>query len=161
MDQRTARFTDRMGSLLEAEGFPPIAGRLFGLLLLRDDACSLDELAAALCVSKASVSTNARLLAAHGSIERTGRPGDRRDYYRVTPDLFNRMMAQRLARWQSFTEAVHEGRRSLAIGSPDVAARLADYEAAYAYMTAEIGKALRRWRAPTGKARRPRRRSRR
>ena len=74
-------------------------------------------------VSKASVSTNARLLADQGVIERVTRPGDRRDYYHVAPDLFSRMMTQRLARWQRFTEAVGEARRTLPLRSERVRAR--------------------------------------
>jgi hypothetical protein len=53
MDPRTTRFTDRLAMLFENDGQPPIAGRIFGLLLLSDDALSLDELAEDLGVSKA------------------------------------------------------------------------------------------------------------
>ncbi len=146
MDAHTARFTERIGQILEADGFPPIAGRIFGLLLLRDEPCSLDEVAGALDVSKASVSTNARLLADQGVLEPMTRPGDRRDYYRITPDLFTHMMEQRLARWQSFTEAVGEARRSLPLRSPAVGQRLARFEAEYSYMAQAITHALARWR---------------
>ena len=90
MDPRTSRFTDRLAMLFENDGQPPIAGRIFGLLLLSDDALSLDELAEALGVSKASASTNARLLAQLGVVEQVRRPGSRRDYYRMVPDLFER-----------------------------------------------------------------------
>ena len=34
----------------------------------------------------------------------------RRDYYRVAADLFERSMAQRLARWRRLTEVIVEGR---------------------------------------------------
>jgi len=103
MDLHTTRFTGRIARLFEADGFPPIAGRIFGLLLLSEDPRSLDDLAQGLGVSKASVSTNARRLATEGVLERVPRPGDRRDYYRVTPDLFTRLMTERLSRWKSFT----------------------------------------------------------
>ena len=117
MDPRTGRFTDRLATLFENDGQPPIAGRIFGLLLLSDDALSLDELADDLGVSKASASTNARLLAQLGVVEQVRRPGSRRDYYRMVPDLFERSMAQRLARWRRFTEVIGEGRRTLPLAS--------------------------------------------
>ena len=147
MHAHTARFAERTGQLLEADGFPPIAGRIFGLLLLRDDPCSLDEVAHALRVSKASVSTNARLLAANGVIERVTRAGDRRDYYHVAPDLFSRMMTQRLARWRAFTDAVGEVRRTVPRHSAAVRKRLAEYADAYTYMSGAIQTALERWPA--------------
>ena len=104
MDTATSQFTDRMGLLFEAEGRPRIAGRIFGYLLLSDDPRSLDQLADSLRVSKASASTNARLLADQGVLERVCRPADRHDYYHVAPDLFARTMAERMRRWQRFAE---------------------------------------------------------
>ncbi len=152
MDAVTTQFTDRMGVLFEAEGQPPIAGRIFGCLLVSDDPRSLDELAGALRVSKASVSTNARMLADRGVLERVCRPADRRDYYAVAPDLFSRTMAERLRRWQRFTEAVGEARRTLPIRSKRVRLRLGGYEKAYAYMVDAIGSALDRWERGAGQA---------
>jgi DNA-binding transcriptional regulator GbsR (MarR family) len=151
MDTATSRFTDRMGLLFEAEGQPPIAGRIFGYLMVSEEACSLDQIAEALQVSKASVSTNARRLADAAVLERVCRPADRHDYYRMAPELFSRTMAERLRRWQRFTEAVGEARRTLPIRSERVRARLRGYETAYAYMVDAIGDALDRWQAgPAG-----------
>jgi len=151
MDTATTHFTDRMGLLFEAEGQPRIAGRIFGYLLVSDDPRSLDQLAGALSVSKSSVSTNARRLAEMGVLERVCRPADRHDYYGVAPDLFSRTMAERLKRWQRFTEAVGEARRTLPIRSERVRARLRGYETAYAYMVDAIGDALDRWdHVPSG-----------
>ncbi len=160
MDARTSRFTDRLAVLFEHDGLPPIAGRVFSLLLLSDEALSLDELAEDLGVSKASASTNARLLAQLGVVEQVRRPGSRRDYYRMAPDLFERSMAQRLARWQRFTEAIGEGRRTLPLVSAEVRERLEQYESAFSYMVDAIARALAQWRgvpsrrlAPTGSGR--------
>jgi DNA-binding transcriptional regulator GbsR (MarR family) len=146
MDSLTARFTDRLALLFEHDGQPPIAGRIFGLLLLSDDALSLPELAQSLGVSKASVSTNTRLLARLGMIEPVRRQGSRRDYYRIAPDLFERSMALRLARWRRFTEVIGEGRRTLPLASADVRERLEQYESAFSYMAAAIGRAMVQWR---------------
>lgn len=144
MDSRTARFTERMGQIFEADGFPRIAGRLFGLLMLREEPSSLNHLAATLGVSKASVSTNARLLASHGVIERADVPHDRRDYYQIIPNFFMRMMEERLERWRTFADVVGEGRRTLPRHSPAVRRRLADYAAGYAQVTHSIQTTLAR-----------------
>jgi DNA-binding transcriptional regulator GbsR (MarR family) len=146
MDSRTQQFTDRLALLFEHDGQPPIAGRIFGLLLLTDDALSLDELADSLGVSKASASTNARLLAQLGMLEQVRRQGSRRDYYRIAPELFERSMAQRLARWRRFTEVIGEGRRTLPLPSAEVRRRLERYESAFTYMADAIGQAMVQWR---------------
>lgn len=145
MDAQTVNFIERMGLVLESDGLPRIAGRIFGLLLVSEDARSLDDLAAELHVSKGSVSTNARLLEQRGLLERVCRPADRRDYYSVPPDLFIHTMAQRLARWQRFHEAIGAARTSLPIRSPEVRDRLEEYEQAYAFMSQVIRDALNRW----------------
>ena len=146
MDTKTADFVERMGLALESDGLPRIAGRIFGLLLVSEDFRSLDQLASALRVSKSSVSTNARLLEQHGVLERNSRPSDRRDYYRVPPDLFSHTMAQRLQRWERFHEAIGDARTALPIRSRKVLERLEEYDSAYAFLTQAIREALARWR---------------
>ncbi|HVD32655.1 MAG TPA: MarR family transcriptional regulator [Gemmatimonadales bacterium] len=145
MNSQTGNFVERMGVALESDGLPRIAGRIFGLLLVSEDARSLDDLAAELRVSKGSVSTNARLLEQRGLLERVCRPADRRDYYSVRPDLFIHTMAQRLTRWQRFHEAIRAARTSLPIRSQEVRDRLEEYEQAYAFISQVIGEALTRW----------------
>ena len=151
MDAPTAQFVERMGLALESDGLPRTAGRIFGLLLVSEAARSLDDLAAELQVSKASVSTNTRLLEQRGVLEQVSRPADRRDYYRVPRDLFTHTMAQRLARWQRFHEAIGDARSSIPIRSRAVLKRLEEFEEAYAYMSQVIKEALAGWPAVRGK----------
>jgi DNA-binding transcriptional regulator GbsR (MarR family) len=147
MDAQTADFIERIALALESDDLPRIAGRIFGLLLISEDARSLDDLAGELGVSKGSVSTDARLLEQRGVLERISRPADRRDYYRVQPDLFSHTMAQRLARWERFHEAIGTARTSLPIQSREVLDRLEEYEEAYAFMSQVITEALAQWQA--------------
>lgn len=151
MDPRTSRFTDRVASLFEHDGLPPIAGRIFALLLVSEEARSLDQLSDDLGISKASASTNARLLAQFGLIEPVRRPGSRRDYYRTADDLFERSMGRWLDRWREFTDVIGEGRRTLPLGSPEVRRRLDRYEDALRFMADAIGRAMERWRAIPGR----------
>jgi DNA-binding transcriptional regulator GbsR (MarR family) len=150
MDVSTTRFTDRMAEIFEQEGQPPIAGRILALLLMSEEPRSLDQLAGSLRVSKASVSTNARLLAHFGVITRARRPGDRRDFYSVVPDLFERTTVQRLEQWQRFTAAVGEARQRVPARSRIVRARLEGYESAFAYLSGEISRSLSQWRRHNG-----------
>jgi DNA-binding transcriptional regulator GbsR (MarR family) len=147
MDTKTAGFIERMGLAFESDGLPRIAGRIFALLLLSEDCRCLDDLAAELKVSKGSVSTNARLLEQRGILERNSRPSDRRDYYRVPPDLFSHTLEQRLERWQRFHETIGEARTGLPIRNRKVLRRLEEYDSAYTFVTQAIRDALSRWRA--------------
>jgi DNA-binding transcriptional regulator GbsR (MarR family) len=88
----TARFIEQMGLICESDNLPRIAGRVLGLLIVEDGAFSLRELADRLQVSRASVSTNARMLTDIGAVERVAKPGDRQDYYQLARDPFRRLL---------------------------------------------------------------------
>ncbi|MFI5244943.1 MAG: GbsR/MarR family transcriptional regulator [Gemmatimonadales bacterium] len=135
-----------MAFTAEADGFTRIGGRLFGLLLLSERPRSLDDLARALGVSKASVSTDARHLLDRGVLERVARPGDRRDYYQIAPDFFARLMEHRVARWQRFRELVGELERRLRRPSPAVRARLHHVDEVHDQLARRMDAALRAWR---------------
>ncbi len=71
---------------LEAEGVPRLGGRMFGVALIAGGALSLDELAARAGASKASASSNARLLERLGLIEKVSLAGERKDHYRFAKE---------------------------------------------------------------------------
>ena len=113
MEGSVQQFVERMGLLCEREGMPRGAGRLFGLLLVGDRAYSLDELTEALQASKASVSTNARMLESLGMIERVSSLGDRRDFYRAGDDPWERMLRVAQGRWRDMIQMFEEAQETL------------------------------------------------
>lgn len=121
MQHATDAFIETMGRHFEEEGIPRIAGRLFGLLMVNEDPCSLDEMAQRLRVSKGSVSTNSRLLEQWGVIERVTHPGDRRDYYQLAPDMDARILEKQLEHVARMRSRLRDGLESLA--APPVAVR--------------------------------------
>jgi DNA-binding transcriptional regulator GbsR (MarR family) len=116
-------FIDLMGRHFEEEGVPRIAGRVFGFLMLGEEPCSLDDIAERLQVSKGSVSTNARLLEDWGVAVRVSRPGDRRDFYRIAPDLSERLIERQLGRIELMIERLERSREALGPLDPEVSAR--------------------------------------
>lgn len=75
------RFIEQMGLMAQAEGSPRIAGQILGYLLIEGAPRTLAQMAAALKVSKASASTNARLLEYKGAVRRVSPVGQRQDAY--------------------------------------------------------------------------------
>ncbi len=136
-------FVEKLALSLESDGLPRIAGRIFALLLLREQAMSLDAIAGSTGASKASASVNTRLLEQRGLIERVSHQGDRKDYYRSVPDLFVRTMEQRLARWQRFHEIVEDGIDGLEV-SPAIRARLKNFKTEYQSVREVMTAALHR-----------------
>jgi DNA-binding transcriptional regulator GbsR (MarR family) len=152
-------FIERVGVNAEADGLSRIAGRLFGALMLSEEPRSLDELAEALQVSKASVSVEARRLLERGVFERLSRPGDRRDYYQLAPDFFGRVIRHRLARWSELQALANEVRRDGDL-TPAVERRIVYVDDVHTFVLARVEEALRDWTerersAKTAAAKRP------
>jgi DNA-binding transcriptional regulator GbsR (MarR family) len=147
MEPAVEQFVERMGLFFEDDGHPRIAGRMFGFMLLSPEPCSLDDLAEQLQVSKASVSTNARLLEAWGAVERVARPGDRRDYYQTAEDMPVRMLERRLERIHSMRILVQEGRQAISGMHPRVAERMRMYQVIHEHAASNIADALQQLRS--------------
>ena len=79
---------DHIGERSEKFGFPRIAGQLEGLLYLSSEPLSLDEMAARLEVSKASASTNMRLLEQWKVVRRAYQRGARKNFYQFNGDIW-------------------------------------------------------------------------
>ena len=108
---------------------------------------SLDEIADALQVSKASVSTDARRLLDKGVVHRSGKPGDRRDYWEIAPDFFSSIMQHRVERWKKLNALVGELKQRSPSPAPAVRARLRYMEDVYSYISGRVDEALESWQA--------------
>lgn len=139
-------FIEHFARLLEQDGGPRIAGRIAALLLLSADALALDAIAERLQASKASISTNARLLEQRGLIERTSVPGDRRDYYRARPDGAVNLLEHR-ARWlRRLREVARVGAETRAARHPVVRERFQALCRLHAFALRSVERTLRQLR---------------
>ena len=145
MDRNTERFIERMGQRFERDGLPRISGRMLAYLLLSDREQSLDELAEALRVSKASASTNARLLQRQGVLERVTRPGDRRDYYQVVESPYTQMLDQTLVRVRELRDLVRSGQDTAEAGDRHVRRRLEVFAGFFHLVLENLTAAQEQW----------------
>jgi len=145
MDASAATFIERMGLQFEEDGLPRIAGRVMGLLLLKEDPASLEELATELQVSKASASTNCRLLEGAGLAERRAFPGDRRDYYRADPDLALRSLDSARGRMESLVKILADALRELPPEMTLARSRIRRLHDFHNFLLAELKEVTVRW----------------
>jgi DNA-binding transcriptional regulator GbsR (MarR family) len=138
-------FVERAGCVCERDGLPRIAGRILGLLLVSAEPLALDAIAERLGVSRASVSTDARRLVEQGVLERVGRPGDRKDYYRMAADSPQRSLEQRLGAVRQFLALLDDAQR-LPEQDPEVRERLQETAALYREVMLATTAVLDRWR---------------
>ncbi|MGH2586702.1 MAG: GbsR/MarR family transcriptional regulator [Dehalococcoidia bacterium] len=145
-DEGARRFIEAVGLFFEDAGVPRIGGRLLGLLLLAERPLSLDEVARTLGVSRASVSTNSRLLIYAGMIERVGLPGDRRDYYQFRARGWEGSIEGDIKGTHAFLRIATEALTTLDPANAVARARLHEAVEFYSFVAEELTAMLERWR---------------
>ncbi len=127
-------WVEQVSMLLERDGLPRMAGRIFGWLLVCDPPeQSMEDLAAAVQGSKASMSTMTRLLVQSGLVEKVRTPGARRDQFRVQPGQWQRLWRSRIELIQQATLLTGRGLELLAGKSPALRARLEELHRQYRF----------------------------
>lgn len=132
-------FVEQMGLIAQSENLPRIAGRMIGLFLVEGRTFGLKELSERLQVSRASVSTNARLLSQFGLLERVAVPGDRQDYYRLAPDPYSRMLRQMVERMNYAHEVITRAEKSFPAEHEGARQRLRDFASFYRAAADNVG----------------------
>lgn len=138
-------FIERFGLLAEEDGMPRIAGRIFALLMLTEDPVTLDEIAEELQVSKASASTNTRLLDRIGILERTTKPGDRRTFYQLSPHALEASFDRSRSRLLEVLDILDGYGASNRQNSQLIQARLEGMRQWHKFMLSELEQLLTRW----------------
>jgi hypothetical protein len=99
-------------------GLPPITGRILGWLMVCDPPeQSAGEIAKAIGASRASLTTNMRMLTVSSLVRRRSRPGGRTTYYRIDDAAWENVIRQRIASMAAFCGIAEEGMRLLGPGS--------------------------------------------
>lgn len=145
-DDGKAAYIEEMGQALAGFGMPNMAGRILAALLVATPPeQSAAELAATLQASRGSISTMTRLLETPGLIQRVRKPGDRKVYYRNTPDAWYQAM-RREATSMRAVRALAERGAELIHDEPDDARRgIEDTLEFLDFWEREMDAVLERW----------------
>jgi DNA-binding transcriptional regulator GbsR (MarR family) len=88
-----SEFVEEMGRVLASYGMTPMAGRMWGWLLICDPPeQTAGDIAEALGASRGAISGTARILAGAGFIRRTSHRGDRREWFNAEPEALESFM---------------------------------------------------------------------
>lgn len=109
-DKGRLEWIERVASYLARDGMPPIAGRVLGWLMVCEPAeQTAAEIATAIGASRASLTTNLRLVMASGFVTRKGRAGERTAYYRIDDDAWGRVVRAQIESIATFREIAEDG----------------------------------------------------
>jgi DNA-binding transcriptional ArsR family regulator len=118
----------------EVGGLPLIGGRIVGWLMVCDPAeQTAEEIAEAIGASRASLSTNLRLLTTLGMVRRTTRSGERMRYFSIEDQTWVELVRRQVASLASFTSIVAGGLELLGPDRPN-AGRLREAHRVFSWM---------------------------
>ena len=112
-------WVERVATFFRDEyGLPPITGRILGWLLACEPAeQSGAQIADAIGASRASITTNIRLLTAGGIVSRQNRRGERTAYYVIDDDAWERLVKRRFDAAAMFERVTRDGIELLGRGT--------------------------------------------
>lgn len=140
------QFVEDVGIVYEEMGWPRMAGRIFGWLLLCEPPHqSAEELANVVEASKGSISSMTRLLIQMGLVERMGLPGKRGTYYRIKPGSWSELMRTRMSHLTAIRELAEQGLNLIASDEPESRRRLQELRDFHAFLEQEIPALLDRY----------------
>jgi len=140
------QFIEDVGLLYGEMGFPRMAGRIFGWLLLCEPPHqSAEQLANAVEASKASISSMTRLLIQMGVVEKIGIPGRRDIYYRIRSGSWSELMRNSLANMTDMRKLADRGLELISHRAPESRQRLQEVRDFHAFLEREIPSLLDRY----------------
>ena len=143
MTPRESDFVEEMGRFLAGLGMTPMAGRMWGYLLICDPPeQTAAQIADALQASRGSVSGTARLLAGPGLIRRTTRRGDRREYFSAPAEALDSMLSSAGQIYRQMREIAERGLAATAGRSPEARARLQEFHDVMAFVEQEVPRVI-------------------
>lgn len=96
LEQAKDQFIQLWGALGSSWGINRTMAQIHAMLLISEDAQSMDDLMAGLEISRGNVNMNVRELMNWNLIYKELKPGDRREYFRAEKDIWE--VAKRIAR---------------------------------------------------------------
>ena len=148
MTHEEAAFVEEIGQFLASHGMTPMAGRMWGWLLICEPAeQTASQLAHELHASRGAISTTARMLATAHLIRRFHRRGDRREYFAAPPGALVSLLAGAGAGYRRIREITEDGLAIMADRSPASRARLQEMHDAYAFFEREYPALIERYLA--------------
>ena len=138
-----SQFVEEMGQFLASLGMTPMAGRMWGwLLICEQPEQTATDIAAALHASRGSISGTARLLATSGLIRRTTKPGDRREYFSAPPEGLDLLLNNAAGIYHQMRAIAMRGLDAIADRPPESKARLQEFHDVMGFVEREVPRVI-------------------
>ena len=145
-NERHRQFIENTADLMEEHGFPRMAGRVIGALMIcTSPHLSHEELAEQLQASKGSISMTTQLLMRLSIVERISLPGHRRHYYRLREQLWNDLLSTRSEHILQHLSLVDDGLALLKTEPIEAKMRLIELQVFSDFILESLPEMAKRW----------------
>ena len=142
------KFVEEFGIYFEKLQMPRMSGRILGwLLICSPPHQSAEELMLALSASRGTVSTMTRLLINLGFIEKFGVSGERKDFFRLRPNVWETLLAGRIIESSNLRQLAESGLAAMGDAKASERERLEEMRLLYLYMEEQMPRLVREFRA--------------
>ncbi|HET7027973.1 MAG TPA: MarR family transcriptional regulator [Candidatus Limnocylindrales bacterium] len=156
MTPAESEFVEEMGQILASYGMTPMAGRMWGwLLICEPPEQTAADIAEALGASRGAISGTARILAGAGFIRRTMRRGDRREWFNAKPDALESFLLNAGRIYAQLRGVAERGLIATSDRSPESRERLEEMRDLLAFVEREVPAIIERFLADRAAERAP------
>ena len=139
-------FVEEMGQFLAGLGMTPMAGRMWGwLLICEPPEQTAADIARELHASRGAISGTARLLATSGLIRRTKRSADRREYFSAPPEGLDSLLGSAGAIYHQLRGIAERGLAAIADRPAASQARLREFHDVMGFVEQAVPEVIGRY----------------
>ena len=148
-----SEFVEEMGQFLASLGMTPMAGRMWGwLLICEPPEQTAAEIAEALHASRGAISGTARLLANAGLVRRATRRGDRREYFSAPAEALDAMLMSAASLYRQMRQIAERGLAAIEDRPADSKTRLEEFRDVMGFVEIEVPRVIARFLAEGNQA---------
>ncbi len=133
-------FVENLSQLIQADGMPHTAGKIWALLVVSDSPLSLLALMSLLDISKNSADKNTRLLEILGIVERKSESSKQHDCFSIRPNPYTSLIENQIKRFETAKEVISEAKST--ISNKHTHAKISEIDSIYTFYHASSKKLL-------------------
>ncbi|MET8775186.1 winged helix DNA-binding protein [Nocardia sp. NPDC050713] len=141
-------FVEDFALVLERMGLVRMTGRAAGWLLVCDPPeQTFAQIADALQASKGSISNSLKQLTTMRWVDKSSKPGDRKDYYSIRPGIMPELIRSQAGQYTDLTAMTARGLALFEDPQSEQAARVLDIHEFFVWLSKEMPALVDRWYA--------------
>ncbi|RNI21887.1 GbsR/MarR family transcriptional regulator [Rufibacter latericius] len=146
LTQEQKKLIEKMGIYHEQQGFPPVTGRIMGLLYVSDRPhLSFEEIVETLNISKSATSNALQLLQQMRLIEYTTYPGDRKRYFGALLENWHDEVVNKMESILGFSKLLRQANELRGDKNPEMNEKVLERIEFMEFLSKEVPGLLQRW----------------